>query len=353
MRLRILTNLAALARVQRSDVALELTPYPVDGRVWPKIESFWRSRHADYLLVNCAPSDVVLFGVCKLLLPFAKVRVIALDTVLPVPRPEGLVRALKQWIIRTSFRGVDLFVEYFKQTEGYERHFKIPRVKFRYVPFKINRYEAVLETPTSDLGYIFCGGNTRRDFATLMAAARELPYPFRIVTMDDATVVANGSQLDERNVPPNVEVVRHDGSVSFLQHIAGAKLVALPIRRDNISASGIGVYLASMGLGKCVVISEGPAVNGIVPQGAAVIVPAEDVAALRDAIRRVYEDDVSRSAIAKAGQRYALSLQGEDRLCGSIVDLLVRESKKAGHEAAPTPLSPRPEGAGAGAPQQL
>lgn len=326
MTLRILTNLDGLARVSRPDVAVELSTYPLDRGLWAKVQSFWRARHHDYLLVNCAPIDVVVFGACKRMWPFSRCRVVALDTVLPVPARGGVVQAVKQWIIRATFGGVALFIEYFRQTAGYERHFKIPRSKFRYVPFKINRYEAVIRTPTSDEGYVFCGGNTRRDFATLIAAARDLPYPFRIVTMDDATVMANGSQLDERNLPPNVHVVRHDGSESFLQHIAAARLVALPIRRANISASGIGVYLASMGLGKCVVISEGPAVNDVVPDGAAIIVPPEDPVALRDAIHRVYQDDVLRNRTAKAGQAYALALGGEDRLYASILDVLVKEA---------------------------
>ena len=84
-----------------------------------------------------------------------------------------------------------------------------------------------------------------------------------------------GRRSTNDSLPPNVEVVRHDGSDSFLDHIAASRLVALPIKRENISASGIGVYLAAMALGKCVVISEGPAVNGVVPPGAALIVPPE------------------------------------------------------------------------------
>jgi glycosyltransferase involved in cell wall biosynthesis len=239
---------------------------------------------------------------------------------------------VKLWVKRTLFGQVHLFIEYFRETEGYERHYGIPQSRFRYVPFKINRYERVVNTATRDDGYVFCGGNTRRDFHTLIEAVRGLTVPVRIVTMPNEVIAGHGSILDERNLPSNVEVIRHDGSESFLDHIAGARLVALPIRRENISASGIGVYLASMALGKCVIISEGPAVNGVVPAGAAVIVPPEDPPALRAAIERMYGDESARSSVAAAGQAYALGLGDEERLCTSVADVLIADCSTANQQ---------------------
>lgn len=326
MRMTVITNLAALANVRRDGVDVRVLPFAgVRASFADQLRSCWRAAWADYVVINCSPHDLFLACACKLLMPFGRSRVVSLDTVLPVPHPGSASRRLVLRGKKLLFSQVDLFIEYFKETAGYERHYGIPRRKFRYVPFKINRYERVLKTPTSDQGYIFCGGNTRRDFGTLIAAIRDLPYKVRIVTMRDAVIEASGTTLDEKNLPPNVEVVRHDGSESFLDHVAGARLVALPIRRENISASGIGVYLASMALGKCVIISEGPAVNGVVPDGAAVLVPPEDPAALHEAIRRAYTDDEYRRRIAEAGQAYALSLKGEERLCESVLDVLLAD----------------------------
>lgn len=288
-----------------------------------RLRACWRALRCDYVVVNCSPADLLDLCLAKALWPFSRGRIVSLDTVLPVPRATTTPDVIKLWVKRVLFRQVHLFIEYFRQTEGYERHYGIPHGRFRYVPFKINRYERVVQTATRDDGYVFCGGNTRRDFATLIAAMRDLPLPVRIVTMADDVIAGHGSVLDARHLPPHIAVVRHDGSDSFLDHIAGARLVALPIRRENISASGIGVYLASMALGKCVVISEGPAVNGVVPPGAAVIVPPEDPAALREAIRRVYDDPSARQAVAEAGRAYALSLGGEAQLCASVMNVLV------------------------------
>lgn len=299
----------------------------VAGDLRSRFVACWRALACDYVVVNCSPADLLDLCLLKLLWPFSRGRIISLDTVLPVPQVGTVPARLKLWVKRVLFRRVHLFVEYFRQTEGYEQHYGIPHERFRYVPFKINRYERVIATATRDDGYIFCGGNTRRDFKTLIDAMRNLALPVKIVTMDDRVIAGHGSVLDERHLPPHIEVVRHDGSDSFLDYIAAARLVALPIRRENISASGIGVYLAAMALGKCVVISEGPAVNGVVPPGAAVIVPPEDPEALRAAIERAYRDDAFRAAVAERGRTYALALGGEAQLCASVMNVVIADQR--------------------------
>ena len=328
VQLTVYTNLGRLGAARQPGVELRVV-----GRPWgplgllERLGEYRRALACDYTLINCSPGDLLAICLAKLLLPGSRARIVSLDTVLPVPRRATRADRLKLWLKRTLFRQVHLFIEYFKDTAGYERHYGIPGDRFRYVPFKINRYERVLSTPTSDGEYIFCGGNTRRDFATLLQAVGGLSCPVKIVTMAESVITGHGSSLDERQLPPNVEVVRHDGSDTFLEYIANARLVVLPIRRENISASGIGVYLASMALGKCVIISTGPAVNGVVPAGAALLVPPEDPPALRSAIERALVDDVLRTTTAAEGQRYALSLGGEDRLCASVLEVLAADAR--------------------------
>lgn len=328
MPLTVVTNLHALERVSRPGVDLRVIRHERPAGRVAQWRAARRALAADYVVVNCSPLDLFYYAAFKAVMPFSRARLVSMDTVLPVPRQAGLMNRLTLAVKRRLFRQVDLFIEYFRDTAGYEKYYGISRERFRYIPFKVNRHERVLATPVRDDGYIFCGGNTRRDFGTLIDAVRDLPYPVRVVTMDERVIAGHGSSLDERALPANVQVVRHDGSDSFLDHIAGARVVALPIKRENISASGIGVYLASMALGKCVVISEGPAVNGVVPEGAALIVPPEDPAALRAAIVRAWSDDTLRTSVAAAGQRYARGLGGEERLCESLLDVLLDDQRR-------------------------
>jgi glycosyltransferase involved in cell wall biosynthesis len=328
--LDVVTNLQGLA-AQASGTRVRVTVHP---RARGRLHRLWIAAAAlrhDYAVINCSAGELFDLCLAKMLLPFSRGRIVSMDTVLPVPSTATARDRLRLLVKRVLFRRVHLFIEYFKETSGYERHYGIPRARFRYVPFKINRHERVLATPTADEGYIFCGGNTRRDFRTLVEAVRSQPYPVRIVTMAESIISGHGSFLDEENLPRNVQVVRHDGSDSFLDHIARARLVVLPIRKDNISASGIGVYLAAMALGKCVVISAGPAVNGVVPDGAAIVVPPEDVGALRAAIAEAWSNHALRTATADAGRRYALALGGEERLCRSVLDVLLADADVTGN----------------------
>lgn len=325
IRIKVLTNLQAFERVSRQGVELHVLRHERPAGLLARLKALSRALSCDYAVINCSPRDLFQYCLLRLAAPFGKVRIVSLDTVLPVPLVASVPQRIALWTKKVLFRRVHLFIEYFRDTQGYEVHYGIPRHRFRYVPFKVNRFERVLKTPTRDEGYIFSGGNTRRDFQTLIEAVRELPYPVRIVTMQEGVISGHGSSLAERELPPNVQVVRHDGSDTFLDHIAGARLVVLPIKRTNISASGIGVYLASMALGKCVVISEGPAVNGVVPPGAAVVVPPEDAAALRTAIVRTYTDAIFREQVASLGRAYAIALGGDDRLCESVLEVLLAD----------------------------
>jgi glycosyltransferase involved in cell wall biosynthesis len=166
----------------------------------------------------------------------------------------------------------------------------------------------IQQIESTDQGYIFCGGNSRRDFNSLIEASKHIDHRVRIVTMGDSETTKHGSALSTNNLPSNVEIVRHDGErKSFLEHITGASLVVLPVLKGNISATGISVYLSSMALGKCVIISSGPTVDDVVPFDAAITVPPENIAALTSAIKTTLDDQDLREKMAAEGKAYAIS----------------------------------------------
>jgi glycosyltransferase involved in cell wall biosynthesis len=115
--------------------------------------------------------------------------------------------------------------------------------------------------------------------------------------------------------PPNVVLESDDGSAdSWNRWIGRCRAVVLPIQPGMLSPSGIGTYLVAMALGKCVIMTSGPATIGLIDRGEAVLVPPRDVGALREAVDRVARDAGYRAEVALRGQQYALSLGGEERL---------------------------------------
>ena len=72
-------------------------------------------------------------------------------------------------------------------------------------------------------------------------------------------------------------------------------------------------------LGKCVILTEGPAASDIFTDEV-ILVPPEDPKALAEAIRRAWENDELRLRTALAGQRYSESCGGEPELRQRVLD---------------------------------
>jgi glycosyltransferase involved in cell wall biosynthesis len=164
--------------------------------------------------------------------------------------------------------------------------------------------------------YVFTGGRSRRDYETFCRALAGLPYRGRILTPEAAENAEHGTQLAGIEPPPNVEIVHDDGSnASWLEHLAGARLVVFCIGPETMSPSGVSAYLQAQALGKCVIVSECPSTRGILEhENQAILVPMRDPDRLRDAIRRAWEGDAYRRAVAERGRQYALGLGGEAEL---------------------------------------
>jgi glycosyltransferase involved in cell wall biosynthesis len=316
--IRVISNVPGLREVGGSDI--EFLPH-VDRGMWSAVRTFLRSFRYDYILLNGLPRSLLLLCLLKWIVPFNRCRIVALDVLFSGPRTpvERLKTAARGAVLRHAHR----IIVYYRQTQELERVFGLPHGIFEYVPFKINQYDLVTRAVPTDQGYIFCGGKTRRDFKTLIEAVAPLDYPVRIVTTPNSDIVHHGSYLDEtQELPPNVEVVRLDGSAGpFIDLMAGARLVVLP-RKPDIAGVGIGVYIMAMALGKCVVISSGVSVDGVLTPDLAMMVPPEDPGALRDAIVRLWSDTTLRERIAVNGRRYAASLGDERRLYESIIRFL-------------------------------
>lgn len=251
------------------------------------------------------------------LIPFHRCRMTTLDFFIGIPGRS------RRPIIRWCLNRVDRMLVYFRDAAVFEREYGISRARFHYIAFKVNALEMIRESHACDQGYIFTGGRSRRDFATLFAAVGPLGYPVKIVTSTEAEMRPHGSSLAGLTVPPNVEIDTNDQSPElFVRMMAGARLVVLPIVRDTTTQSGIGVYLQGMALRKCVIISSGLGVSDVLTDNQALIVPAGDPDALRQAIERAWNDEGLRQRYADAGYDYAQRLGGEDDLRRSILAAL-------------------------------
>ncbi|MEP6933472.1 MAG: glycosyltransferase, partial [Nitrospirota bacterium] len=120
------------------------------------------------------------------------------------------------------------------------------------------------------------------------------------------------------------------GEKSWLEYIARAKIVVVPLLPRSGYAPGLSLYLMAMAMKKCVIITEGLSTRGMITNQA-IIVPPENPMAMAEAIRRVWNNAELRGQVAADGQRYASGLAGEGRLLSDILNICGRlvEGKEA------------------------
>jgi glycosyltransferase involved in cell wall biosynthesis len=316
--LRIATDIHGLERVAPAGTVIcnfSASRYP---SAWERRFRLLRAAlGSDHLVIDFSLPDAIWFRAALGLMPFHRCRITTLDFFVGDPR--GWRLKLAGW----TLRGIDRMLVYFKDSSVFQRQFRIPASRFHYIPFKINGIELIEKTTPSDAGYIFCGGRSRRDFATLFAAVAPLGYPVKVVTSPEAEMLPHGSSMAGLKVPPNVEVSTNDQSRPFfVETMAAARLVVIPIVRDSTTQAGIGVYLQAMALGKCVIVSHSLGVSDVLTGEEAILVSPGDPAILREAIERAWNDDVLRSRYGSRALEYARPLGGEDTLRRSVLAAL-------------------------------
>ena len=316
--MRVATDITGLERVASPGDVIQAFPaaqYPSPlGR---RLRLLKASLGADHLVLHFSLPDIIFFASVFAFLPFRRCRITTLDFFV------GPLHGARLHLIRWSLRSVDRFLVYFKDSRPFEEIFQIPASRFKYIPFKINAIEMIQKAAVSSGGYIFCGGRSRRDFRALFAAVKPLGIPVKVVTAAEAELNPHGSSLAGLPAPPNVEIITNDQSAEFFVNLmAASRLVVIPIVPDSTTQAGIGVYLQAMALGKCVIVSTSLGVSDVLTEGQAILVPAGDADALRNAIDRAWNDAAWREQFAQAGQRYALPLGGEDELRRSVLAAL-------------------------------
>lgn len=273
---------------------------------------------ADLIIIDCRDNLVFKLAARFLLFPWTRRRLVAVDLVLR--KPHGFRSRLGTLVKRRLLKRVDHFIHYFKDISGYTKYFGISPASSSFVPFKVNNRDAQLSPADIREEYIFTMGRSLRDYGTFIDAVAGLPYPAAIpeFSLDDFEGKDASFTWTRANLPGNLTVLPDSGTrTDLVRHLAGARLVVIPVQSSSLCASGLSTYLDAMFFGKCVIVTSGPGTSDLLTDQA-LLVPPHDVAALKDAICRVWEDASLRQRIARSGQEYARSLGGEAELMRRI-----------------------------------
>jgi glycosyltransferase involved in cell wall biosynthesis len=310
---RILTNF--LNSPQYIDLPRGGRAEVLRGESWQEFKG--RFADVDLIVVDCRNTLIFEIAAHFLLFPWQRKPLVAVDLVLRKPlRVRHRISAL---IKRVLLKRVDHFIHYFRDISGYTKYFGISAARSSYVPFKVNIQEVHLNA-TDREEYVFTVGVSLRDYDTFIRAVAELPYPAAIPEYSFERFEGRDASFSwtRQNIPSNLRVLPDSGNPQDLVYnLRNARLVVIPTRADSLCASGLSTYLDAMHLGKCVISTAGPGASDLLTDQA-LLVPPHDVAALKETIRRAWEDDSLRKRTAESGRRYALSLGGERELLERI-----------------------------------
>ncbi|BDC53185.1 hypothetical protein F183_A55000 (plasmid) [Bryobacterales bacterium F-183] len=318
--IRIASELDGLERLAPPGVEARCLSSNQEPNRWKRNLRLLRMAYSsDHLLIHFHLVEVLFFVLALWVWPFHRCKLSTLDYfVIRVPKSA-------EWLVNWAMRRVHKYLVYFRDSRRFVERHGIPPERFVYVPFKVNSWERVQKANIRDEGYVFVGGRSRRDFRLFFEVIGRLGYPAKVLTSHEPDLLPHGSTLAGLTPPPNVEMHYNDTDRDvFIDMIAGCRIMALPITKNNTLQAGIGVCIQGMALQKPVVISEALGISDVLLDGQAWIVPPGDAAALEQALRALWEDASLRQAYAQRGSSYALPLGGDDNLRLSVLRELLK-----------------------------
>ena len=287
-----------------TDVLSSRAPKSFQSR-FEKIFGLWKSYAGTALrALRCAGQyDVVyawhaviglmLASLCRLL-QIKKPAIVVAQLIVP-QKKESVTQRLKTAFTRYALHRVDCVIVYSSiEVEQFVQEFGNGRTRFQFTPLGI---DALPPLKVEDNGYIFAGGRSNRDYTTLIKAMKALDYPLHIA--------AQRFNIPDTQLPVNVHTHFNAFGQDFLDLLAGAALVVIPLDRPDES-SGQLVLLQAMALGKAIIITQNRGVADYYHGGESVIlVPPHDVALLEKEIARLMREPEERQRLGKNAAKKA------------------------------------------------
>jgi glycosyltransferase involved in cell wall biosynthesis len=219
------------------------------------------------------------------------------------------------WKIKTSLtrrvatRCIGILTNSSPEVITIARRLCIPESKLCFVPLYSTIPAAVADVKIED--YVFSGGRTSRDVATLLNAASSFPLPLYLVVGRNEAIPSP--------LPENVRVWRELSFLDYLDKLQRARMVVIPLLESERATGQVALFEA-MALGKPIVATHATGTVDYIRDGInGMLTPPGNAEALADAIQHLYQhpeyaDGLGRAARADCETRWTLEKHAELKL---------------------------------------
>ncbi len=270
----------------------KLLPVKARKKLQPLFEliKILRYRNQYDVVINAGIRQGQLFSLFRKIFHMQKPKHIILELMLDEEK-KNLIWKVKKMIQRLVFSSVDIiFVSSIKEIETYSARFGLSKNKFRFLPFHTNIVEPRMVNRSDN--YILSAGKTGRDYATLAGAVRELNYKIIIVSDKEST--------RDVSFPDGAEILNDIPYTNYLTLLYDCRFVVVPLKKF-VKSTGQVAILEAMALGKPVIATETTGTIDYIQSGVnGILVPVGDSEALKDAIKRVVNDNKLYKKLAVA-----------------------------------------------------
>ncbi len=258
------------------------------------IKSLFLARPAPQAVVLGSDIEVVIFAVLRLLSLRWSTRIV-LNGFIYTQRRSHLANALRRLMFHAILICTNLVIVYSRlEQQRYARLF--PGVRFAFVPWggsMNNRRLMIAEARPSDFPVLLTAGRSGRDYATLFQAMRGVPAALHVVC-DMPSIIPT--------IPPDLNVTILTGiyGMDYMRALAAATIVVVPLAVEDISAGQM-VVIQAFGVARPVIATRTPTICDYASDGeTALLVPPNDIGALRAAIIHLLENPAERQRLGQA-----------------------------------------------------
>ena len=198
-------------------------------------------------------------------------------------------------LYRFAYRSIDHLVYFSRnQTMIYRDVLGIPGERLAYVPFGIDHRVFAPRDAHEDIDVLAVGRDRGRDWATFLDAVRGTRLNVKIACRPGA--------LSGLSVPENVEILGWVSKADYRDLTARTRVAVIPTQVREYP-SGQSVLLEALGMQKCCVVTDTPAIRDYVRhEETALLVQPRCADSLRSAIERAVSDTGLRSRLGRAGR---------------------------------------------------